>query len=506
MAVPNIFQNESGDLPLLQLDENFAACLLIDGSQVATAPIPFSAGSASLPGITFAGDTNSGVYSIGPDNVGVAVNGSKVLDINATRTLATGNIQVTGSAIFNSVSSHSGVFTTDQAATDLVFEGSDGSVLFKAIGIASAVSYWQAVPAIAGFVAQLAVNGAAGDIDGYITSKGAGGTLFRSGGGTQFAVDGSTTNVVNAITAFGAATGNPASLRAQGSDGNVGFDAYVKGAANYRVRSAGGINLVVDGNTASVVNQFTLYGAATTAGVAARATGTDNNIAAQVSSKGSSSVLLQTAGGATAGFEVLDGTAGNHITVTPDAATPILSTSAGDMLIRAASGQVVDVLGTNGNPASSSPRTHLSVGTGSGSSAGFDFNTMSLIAGNATSGICLNGGSTAFLSVGALKPLVLTSLQAVQPVNIQHNGSTKINTSSTGAAVTGNLLTSGCVAAGGVAAAATTALATPAGTTGVSSLNIPHGVAPTAPVNGDMWTTTAGLFVRINGATVGPLS
>ncbi len=36
--------------------------------------------------------------------------------------------------------------------------------------------------------------------------------------------------------------------------------------------------------------------------------------------------------------------------------------------------------------------------------------------------------------------------------------------------------------------------------------NLPHGVAPTSPVDGDVWTTTAGLFVRINGATIGPLS
>ncbi len=45
-----------------------------------------------------------------------------------------------------------------------------------------------------------------------------------------------------------------------------------------------------------------------------------------------------------------------------------------------------------------------------------------------------------------------------------------------------------------------------AGTTGKASLRIPHGVAPTSPVNGDMWTTTSGLFVRINGSTVGPLT
>lgn len=45
-----------------------------------------------------------------------------------------------------------------------------------------------------------------------------------------------------------------------------------------------------------------------------------------------------------------------------------------------------------------------------------------------------------------------------------------------------------------------------ASTTSRATLRIPHGTAPTSPTNGDMWTTTAGLFVRINGGTVGPLS
>jgi hypothetical protein len=43
------------------------------------------------------------------------------------------------------------------------------------------------------------------------------------------------------------------------------------------------------------------------------------------------------------------------------------------------------------------------------------------------------------------------------------------------------------------------------GTTALASINIPHGVAPSAPVNGDVWTTTAGLFLRTNGVSVGPL-
>jgi hypothetical protein len=52
----------------------------------------------------------------------------------------------------------------------------------------------------------------------------------------------------------------------------------------------------------------------------------------------------------------------------------------------------------------------------------------------------------------------------------------------------------------------TGSIATTASTTARAPLNLPHGTAPTAPVDGDIWTTSAGLYVRINGATVGPLS
>jgi hypothetical protein len=44
-----------------------------------------------------------------------------------------------------------------------------------------------------------------------------------------------------------------------------------------------------------------------------------------------------------------------------------------------------------------------------------------------------------------------------------------------------------------------------ASTTEFASLNLAHGTAPTAPVNGDVWTTTAGIYVRVNGVTVGPI-
>lgn len=45
----------------------------------------------------------------------------------------------------------------------------------------------------------------------------------------------------------------------------------------------------------------------------------------------------------------------------------------------------------------------------------------------------------------------------------------------------------------------------PTSVVGGSSFRVPHGSAPTAPTNGDIWTTTAGLYVQVNGVTVGPL-
>lgn len=42
---------------------------------------------------------------------------------------------------------------------------------------------------------------------------------------------------------------------------------------------------------------------------------------------------------------------------------------------------------------------------------------------------------------------------------------------------------------------------TAASATGGAGFNIPHGTAPTSPVNGDIWTTTTGLFARVNSVT-----
>lgn len=44
----------------------------------------------------------------------------------------------------------------------------------------------------------------------------------------------------------------------------------------------------------------------------------------------------------------------------------------------------------------------------------------------------------------------------------------------------------------------------PASVAGSAPLNIPQGTAPSSPANGDIWTTSVGVYARINGTTYGP--
>jgi hypothetical protein len=50
----------------------------------------------------------------------------------------------------------------------------------------------------------------------------------------------------------------------------------------------------------------------------------------------------------------------------------------------------------------------------------------------------------------------------------------------------------------------TGAVVTAASASGGAGFNLPHGAAPSAPNNGDVWTTTGGLYARVNGSTQGP--
>src|SRR6185369_2750819 len=50
----------------------------------ATGAVSGGNGTVSLPEFTFTSDTDTGIYRIGANNLGVAVNAAKVLDVSAT--------------------------------------------------------------------------------------------------------------------------------------------------------------------------------------------------------------------------------------------------------------------------------------------------------------------------------------------------------------------------------------------------------------------------------------
>lgn len=74
----------------------FARALI--ASPTFTGVMSNASGSASAPSYTFTGDTDSGFYRIGANNVGVAVNGAKVLDIGTGGLTVTGTLTATALA------------------------------------------------------------------------------------------------------------------------------------------------------------------------------------------------------------------------------------------------------------------------------------------------------------------------------------------------------------------------------------------------------------------------
>lgn len=54
----------------------------------------------------------------------------------------------------------------------------------------------------------------------------------------------------------------------------------------------------------------------------------------------------------------------------------------------------------------------------------------------------------------------------------------------------------------GTTVTSTGTIVAPAATTALAPLRIPHGTAPTSPTNGDVWTTTSGIFARVNGISL----
>lgn len=102
-------------------------------------------GTVSLPALTFMGDKDSGVYRIGANNVGVAVNAAKVLDVATTGLGITGTVTVSSTTASTtkdtgSIVTEGGVGVEKEIYAGLSINAGtyltsgDGTVLLPAIG------------------------------------------------------------------------------------------------------------------------------------------------------------------------------------------------------------------------------------------------------------------------------------------------------------------------------------------------------------------------------------
>lgn len=87
---------------IADIASGLSACVVKDGQQSLTGAIRFASGTAAAPSITFGSDTDCGLYRIGADNVGLAIGGTKILDISSTGVAITGAVTSTGAGIFPS--------------------------------------------------------------------------------------------------------------------------------------------------------------------------------------------------------------------------------------------------------------------------------------------------------------------------------------------------------------------------------------------------------------------
>jgi hypothetical protein len=119
-SVYTVTYSSSGNEYLLHgaYDRSTLGDTTINGSLSVTSTASFasqvfgaSVGSVGAPSFTFSTDGNTGIYRIGADNIGVAANGAKVLDISASGLSVTGSVTAS-----NGLTVSAGVVTLPSAS------------------------------------------------------------------------------------------------------------------------------------------------------------------------------------------------------------------------------------------------------------------------------------------------------------------------------------------------------------------------------------------------------
>jgi len=168
-----------------------------------------------------------------------------------------------------------------------------GAESLRVTPVASAVNYIEAQGQITAGAPSLSAAGSDTNIDLLMQSKGTGLLNFATGtGGTQFLIA-HTASSVNFIQASGGVAGSGPTFTTQGSDTNVPLFLSTKGTGQYFFASNSATQFNI-GNTASAVNYLRVNGGATGNAATLSAQGTDTNIDITLTPKGTGRVRFGT--------------------------------------------------------------------------------------------------------------------------------------------------------------------------------------------------------------------
>ena len=214
------------------------AGLTLTGTLTPSGQIVTHAGTVAAPGLAFASDLDCGLYRIGANNIGVAVNGAKVLDV------ATTGLGVTGTTTGTS-SSASALTVGPNGATNPVLQV-DASTASAATGV-------KVTGAAAASGVAIAVVSSGANENGTLDAKGSG-TLTLNG------------------TATGKVT-TPRGLFSSGTAG-IGYETGAGGTVTQGTSKSTGVTLN------KTVGQITMHNATLNGDVEVTFTLTNSTIAA----------------------------------------------------------------------------------------------------------------------------------------------------------------------------------------------------------------------------------
>ena len=252
------------------LGTGLSTAITKDGQTTTTAKIPFAqgmsaavasnfaAGTVAAPGIYLSTDTGTGLYRIGANNDGFAINGAKVLDIASTGLAVTGTLSAT-----TTVAGSGGASTLSVPTRQVFLTG-------------SAATY--TTPANCRRIVVRMKGGGGGSAGGADSSNNA--TSGGTGGTTTF-------NSINANGGAASTFGSGAAALVGGAGGTAG-----SGAASLRISGAPGSPAHSYYATATNVNVF---------GGAGGGTGGGKTSSAAVSSGAGNIGVANSGGGASGG-------------------------------------------------------------------------------------------------------------------------------------------------------------------------------------------------------------